>query len=88
MRVSLFIATVTLIIGVLGSADAKPPDSCDPWPDCKEGDDGSGDDGSGGTSGFSENCKNKNLTQWAITGNWSASGYKQTLWHTSQNVCL
>ncbi len=66
MRAIFIITALTLLIGVLGSADAKPPGSCEPWPECKDGDDGSGD-----TSTFSENCKN--LNQWTVTGNWSVS---------------
>jgi hypothetical protein len=66
MRALLIIAVLMLVLGIPGSADAKPPNSCDPWPACKEGDDGSGD-----TSAFSENCKD--LSQWTVTGNWSVS---------------
>ncbi len=66
MRTFFFVAAVTLIIGVPSSADAGPPGSCVPWPGCKDGGDGSGD-----TAAFSENCKN--LTQWAVTGNWATS---------------
>jgi len=66
MRAIFIITVLTLIIGVSGSADANPPGACDPWPECKEGDDGSGD-----TLAFSETCKNLNL--WAVTGNWSVS---------------
>jgi hypothetical protein len=54
------------MIAVPRTTDAKPPGSCDPWPDCKEGDDGSGD-----APAFSENCQN--LNQWTVTGNWSVS---------------
>ena len=66
MRAIFIITVLTLIIGASGSADAGPPGACDPWPECKEGDDGSGD-----TLAFSENCKNLNL--WTVTGNWSVS---------------
>ncbi len=66
MRAIFFIAALTLIIGILGSAGAKPPSSCDPWPECKEEDDGSGD-----TPAFSDTCKD--LTQWTVTGSWSVS---------------
>ena len=66
MRAIFFIATVTLIASFLGSADAGPPGSCTPWPDCKEGDDGSGD-----ALAFSEACTD--LTQWTVTGKWSVS---------------
>jgi hypothetical protein len=54
------------MIAVPRTTDAKPPGSCDPWPDCKEGDDGSGD-----APAFSENCQN--LNQLTVTGNWSVS---------------
>ena len=66
MRAIFIITALTLLIGVLGSADAKPPGSCEPWPECKEGDDGSGD-----APAFSDICKN--LNQWTVTGNWSVS---------------
>jgi hypothetical protein len=54
------------MIAVPGAADAKPPGSCEPWPECKDGDDGSGE-----APAFSENCQN--LNQWTVTGNWSVS---------------
>ena len=66
MRAIFIIAVLTLMIAVPGSIGANPPGSCDPWPECKEGDDGSGD-----APAFSENCKN--LNQWTVTGNWSIS---------------
>lgn len=66
MRATFFIATVTLFICALSPAGAKPPNSCDPWPECKEADDGSGD-----ALALSETCKN--LSQWTVTGNWSVS---------------
>jgi len=66
MRAIFLVATLTLIIGVLGSAEATPPGACEPWPECKGGDDGSGD-----APAFSETCKD--LTQWTVTGNWSVS---------------
>ncbi len=71
MREILIISALALLINVPISADAKPPGSCEPWPGCKEGDEGPGNDGSGDPSAFSENCQN--LTRWAITGNWSVS---------------
>ncbi len=66
MRAIFIITALTLLTGVPGSVDAKPPGSCQPWPECKEGDDGSGDG-----SAFSENCRG--LGQWTVTGNWSVS---------------
>ena len=70
MRALLFAATLTLFIGVIngvaGSARATPPGACEPWPACKEGDDGSGE-----APAFSETCND--LTQWTVTGNWSVS---------------
>ncbi len=65
MRALLFIASMMLMVGVPGSADAAPPGSCSPWPQCRNGGDGSGD------AAFFEACKD--LTQWTVTGNWSAS---------------
>jgi len=65
-KLKTILATAAMIMGVLGSADAAPPGSCDPWPECKDGGDGSGD-----TTAFSETCKN--LNQWMVTGNWATS---------------
>ena len=74
MRAIFIIMALTLVIGVPGSVDAKPPNSCEPWPGCKDGGDGSGDGSSGGSGdapAFSDNCRN--LNQWSVTGNWSDS---------------
>ncbi len=49
---SLKTLALALVVGagflfLLSPADAKPPGSCEPWPECKGGEDGSG--GSGGS---------------------------------------
>ena len=66
MRALLLIVVLLVLGNAPGSAGAKPPGSCEPWPDCKGGDDGSGDG-----AAFSENCRS--LDQWDITGNWTTS---------------
>ncbi len=83
MRTAFFIAIVVFFIGALDPAYAKPRNSCDPWPGCNGGDDGSSD-----TSAFSENCKSKNLNQWAITGNWSAIKGECSATNTSANDAM
>ena len=66
MRRFLFVATVVLVLGVPGVADADPPGACAPWPECK-----GGGDGPGGTAAFSETCKN--LNQWVVTDKWTTA---------------
>ena len=66
MRAISIIAALVLISGVIGPGAANPPGKCDPWPQCKGGDNGSGDE-----PAFFDNCGD--LSKWMVSGAWSVT---------------
>ncbi len=72
---SLKTLALALVVGasflfLLSPADAKPPGSCEPWPECKGGEDGSGGSGGSDDAAFYEGCDD--LARWTVSARWSA----------------